>query len=295
MVMYVRALQAGLTIAPLQDVVATFQPTPGWTRPEILQAVFTRARLGRTDEAMRLLQTTLQRDLDTRDAFNAAASNAMFAARQYQIALGLSGDPQLIGPFGTSGQGVEEFKPLFPAKADAWPGAGAWVARVARDVAGWIEQRSINREAGMQVLSLAALRLRQLGDAEGTRAASRSLSDALRTSRVSVKTATLATLVADRVGTPIELAVAQDLVRGNRLHISRVVSVIARTAQAESPARALELGAVAATFTSNDDLLKQLVSIAQASGNTAEVQRWTDRQRQVTAARAQLARKPVGR
>lgn len=39
--------------------------------------------------------------------------------------------------------------------------------------------------------------------------------------------------------------------------------------------------------------LKALVTIAQSSGNAAEIQKWQERQRQVTAARPQPARKPA--
>lgn len=295
LVMFVRSQQAGVALPALQPIAATFTPATTWSRPEVLQEVFARARLGRTDDAVRLLQTTLQRDPDTRDLITAAQSNAMFAFRQYQIALGISGEPLFLGPFGTSGSGIEEFKPLFPTSATAWPGADAWVARVARELPAWIDQKAVNREAGVQLLSLIALRLQQMGDRAGVAAAAKGLSDALKANRVSLKTATLAVSIADKVGAPVDLAVAQDLVRTNRLHISRVVAVITRTSQAEGPAAALQLGDAAATFSSNDDLLRTLVTIAQASGNAAEVQRWTDRQKQVAAARAQLAKKAPGK
>jgi hypothetical protein len=101
-----------------QQAAGALQAGPGWTRPDVLQAVYARAQLGRMDEALALLQTALQRDLESREIFNAAVSNAMFASRQYQIALGLVGDAQLLGPFVTAGQGIEGFKPLFAVKAD---------------------------------------------------------------------------------------------------------------------------------------------------------------------------------
>jgi hypothetical protein len=156
----VRSTQLGLSIPAPRP--RSPQPGPAWTRPEILQAA-SRAPLA-VDEALRMLQGVLKRDLDTRDPITAVMSNAMFAARQYQQALGLVGDALLLGPFGTSGQGVEEFKPLFPTKADAWPGAGDWVARAAREVPAWAEARSVNRDAASQLLSLLVIRLNQMGN-----------------------------------------------------------------------------------------------------------------------------------
>ena len=89
-------------------------------------------------------------------------------------------------------------------------------------------------------------------------------------------------------------SVLQDLVRANRLHISRTVTVIARTAEVEGAPAALRLGDVAASFTSNDDLLKQLIAIAKASGDATALEKWTLRQQAAAAARAQLARRAPG-
>jgi len=290
-VLYVRAYRAGLAIPALQQEAATIQAAPGWSRTEVLQAAFARAHLGRTDEALALLKSTLRRDLESREPINTVLSNAMFASRQYQIALGLVGDLQMLGPFGTSGPAVEEFKPLFPAKADEWSGGSAWVSRVATELPAWIAQGTANRDAGMQVLSLVALRLHQMGEATAAHAAARELTAAFRAGPVSVKASTLAMSVAERAGAPIDLAILQDLVRANRLHISRVQAVIARTVQVEGAGAALRLGAEAARFTSDDGLLEQLVAIAQSTGNPAEIDRWTTRQQQASAARAQLARR----
>jgi len=291
-VLYVRALRTGLTIPALQKEAASLRVAPGWSRPEVVQAAFVLAHLGRTDDAIAVLQGTLKRDFDTREPLNIAQSNAQFAARQYQIALGLVGDVQLLGPFGTSGPAVEEFKPLFPLRKDEWLGADAWVARVGREVPQWIASGVVNRDAGMQVLSLVALRLQQMGDAPGAQAAARNLSVAFGGGAVSVKASTLAMSVADKVGAPIDLAILQGLVRNNRLHISRVSGVIARTVEVEGADAALRLGEAAAQFTSSEDLLRQLITIAQAAGNAPEVQRWTTRQAEADAARAQLAKTP---
>jgi len=283
----VRATQLGFAIPALQKEAATIEVRPGWSRAEVLQAAYVRAHLGQTDEAMSLLQATVRREFEAREPMNPALSNAMFAARQYQIALGLIGDAEVLGPFGTTGSGIEELKPLFPLKADAWPGAGAWVAAVTREVPQWIAQGVANRDSGIQVLSLAALRLHQMGDVEGAKAASLSLAAVLRMGTVSIKASTLAMSVADTVGAPVDLRLLQDLVRANRLHISRVQAVIARTA-IESADAALRLGAEAARFTSDEGLIAQLVSIAQKAGSASEAQRWSTRQQEASAARAQL-------
>ncbi len=291
-VLYVRAAAAGLALPSLQKEAAALQVTSTWPRAEVLQASFVRAHMGSLDEALRLLQTTLSRDFETRDMMTSAQSNAQFAWRQYQIALGLVGDVQLLGPFGTSGAGVEQLKPLFPLTGDAWPGAGAWVSGVARALPQWLEQGTANPDAGIQALSLVALRLHQMGDRDGAQAVARHLTAALRRSPVSLKASTLAMSVADRVGAPVDLPVLQDLARQGRLDLSRVQLVITRTAAADGAEAALRLGEIAARSTSNADLLKQLIRIAQAAGNAAEVQRWTIRQADADAARAHLKKPP---
>ncbi|MBK9240454.1 MAG: hypothetical protein IPL75_09320 [Acidobacteria bacterium] len=291
-ILYVRATGAGLSLPSLQKEAAAMQVTSAWPRAEVLQASFVRAHMGSLDEALRLLQTTLSRDFETRDMMTSAQSNAQFAWRQYQIALGLAGDAQLLGPFGTSGAGVEQLKPLFPVKADAWPGAGAWVAGVARALPLWLEQGAANPDAGIQALSLVALRLHQMGDREGAQTAARHLTAVLRRSPVSLKASTLAMSVGDHVGAAVDLPVLQELTRQGRLDLSRVQLVITRTAAADGAEAALRLGEVAAQSTSNADLLKQLISIAQTAGNAQEAQRWTARQAEADAARAQLKKAP---
>ncbi len=291
-VMYVRAAGAGLSLPSLQKEAAAIPVTSTWPRAEMLQTSFVRAHMGSLDEALRLVQTTLSRDFETRDMMTSAKSNAQFSWRQYQIVLGLTGDPQLLGPFGTSGAGVEQLKPLFPVKADAWPGAGAWVAGVARALPLWLEQGTANPDAGIQALSLVALRLHQMGDREGAQAAARHLTAVLRRSPLSLKASTLAMSVADLVGAPVDLPVLQELTRQGRLDLGRVRLVITRTAAADGAEAALRLGEVAAQSTSNADLLKQLISIAQAAGNASETQRWTARQAEADAARAHLKKPP---
>ena len=89
----------------------------------------------------------------------------------------------------------------------------------------------------------------------------------------------------------MELSLLQEQVRANRLPIRLAVGVITRTAEAEGPAAALKLGEAAATFTSNDELIKQLVAIANTSGDPAAISKWTTRQQEAAAARTALVRK----
>ncbi|MEO6222633.1 MAG: hypothetical protein ABIP90_05240, partial [Vicinamibacterales bacterium] len=291
-ILYVRAARDGQVMPSLQKEAGGIKIVPGWSRSEVLQAAFVRAHLGKTDEALALLQNAIRKDFETRDIMSSAQSNAMFAARQYQMALGLvGGDAQMIGPFGTTGQGIEEMKPLFPTKAGQWPGAKAWVAAVAAQVPLWVEQGKANADAAVQVLSLVAIRLGQMGDTAGAAEAAKRISAILRSGPVSVKASTLAMSAADKVGAPIDLDVLQEMVRGNRLHISRVVPVLTRTAEAQGPEAAIRLGDAAAQFTSNEELLAKLVALAKASGNAAETQRWTTRQQQAADARAALKKK----
>jgi hypothetical protein len=56
----------------------------------------------------------------------------------------------------------------------------------------------------------------------------------------------------------------------------------------EGAPAALKLGEFAATFTSNDDLIKQLIGIAKTSGDQAAIDKWTTRQQEATAARTAL-------
>jgi len=288
-ILFVRAARLGLRIPALDQEAGSLAVQPMMTRPEMLQCAFVRARLGRIDDALAILKSTIQRDLDAR--YIVSSSSSMFAARAYQMALGLSGDAQMIGPFGLTGSGIEELKPLFPATAAEWPNGVAWVSRVAADVPAWIANGDVNRDAGMQVLTLIALRLQQLGETAGAQAVAKQLSTALARGPVSLKATALAVMAGDRVGAPLDLAVVQEQVRTNRLPIRLTVGVVTRTAEAEGPAAALKLGDAAASFTSNDELLRQLVAIAKTSGDAAAIDKWNNRQQEANTARQQLIKK----
>ena len=292
-VLNARARDAGLTIQPLHDAAGALPVVEAWARAETLQAAASRAQVGRIDDALRVLQMTLRRDLDTRPIFMTSVSTIV--TRQYQIALGLVGDTTILGPLAPTPLGIEEFKAVFPATARAWPGARDWVAGAARALPGWVAEGSVSRDAAVQLLSLLTLRLQQMGDAPAAQASAGQLTGLLRAGPVTIRSASLAMTAADKVGAPVDLALLQDLVRGNQLHVSRVVTVLARTVEAEGAGKALDLGAVAAQFTSADELLRQLIAIARAANDTAEVQRWTTRQREASAARTQLMRRPPGR
>jgi tetratricopeptide (TPR) repeat protein len=286
-----RARQAGLTIPALQQGASALQPGVGWTRTEMLQATAAAAEMGRLDDALAMLKRTMQRDTDSREPLGITGVITL-ASRQYQIALGLTGsDPAFLTSLQTGPLGIEEFRAAFPASASAWPGARDWVDRAVRSVPEWVAEKSVSRDAGLQVQSLLAVRLNQMGDAAAARDAAKHLDAMFRAGPVSIRGASLAVTVADKVGAPIDLAILQDLVRTNRLHVSRVAAVLARTATTEGADKALELGAAAAEFTSADELLRQLIAIARNANNAAEVQRWTDRQREAAAARTTLMRR----
>jgi hypothetical protein len=291
LILNARAREAGVTIPALHEAAGALPVVEAWPRAETLHAAAARARIGKLDDALRILQMTLRRDLDVRQPL--VSSISTIATRQYQIALGLVGDTTMLGPFGPVPMGIEEFKPLFPATADAWPGAREWVAGAARSIPDWITAGSISRDAGVQLLSLLVLRLHQMGDAAGVASAAAPLTALLRDGLVSLRTASIASAVTDTVNVPLDLALLQGLVRENRLHVSRVTRVLARTAEVEGPDRALALGETAAQFTSADELLRQLVAIARSADNTAEVEKWTARQRAASAARAALAGRPA--
>ena len=145
------------------------------------------------------------------------------------------------------------------------------------------------------MLALVAIRLNQMERMAAARAAAKNMNDSLRAGPVSIRTASFVSAVGDKVGAPVDLAILQDMVRNNRIHVSRVGSVLMRTVEAEGADKALQLGDVAARFTSADELLRQLITIARTAGNNAEVQKWTERQRAAAAARAALTRRPPGR
>ena len=73
--------------------------------------------------------------------------------------------------------------------------------------------------------------------------------------------------------------------------MASILTVLSRTAEVDGAAAALQLGAAVAASSSNEDLLKQMVAFARASGDAAAIEQWETRQRIAADARTQLARK----
>ncbi len=284
-----QTLDAGQPVEAVQKVADALRVGVDWSRQDVLQATDARAQSGQVDEALTLLRTALKKELDLAKASPAAARMAQ-ATRGYRVALGVGADLPLVNT-PRAASGVEAFSSLFPARADAWPGADAWVSRAAREVPNWVEQRAVNRDAAVQVLSLLTLRLHQMGNVADAQDAVRHLGQLLRGGRVSVKAATLAVAVAQRAAAPIEFAVLKDLIRDSGISVGDIAAVVERTVQVEGPERAVELAELAATYTSDDALLSRLISIAHRVGGVAQAQGWIDRRNEAASARSSLKRK----
>jgi predicted Zn-dependent protease len=288
-----RLLDANQSIPIVDQAVNAIRLTDASPRQDVLLAVLLRARVGKIDEAMTMLRSALKKDFDVTVAWQDPFANyyGKRGTGAYATLLGLGGGRGSSGVEPkAAARAVEEVAALFPTRADAWPRgqAQAWIARVAGELPRWVEQQAVNRDAAVQTLAVVVRRLHQIGDASGARAAVASLSALLRGATVSSRAATLAVAVTDTVGIPIDLTIAQELVRANLLDIGTATDVVKRTAREEGAEPALTLGDAAATLTSNQDLLNELVRIARTAGNEAQAQRWIARRQQAASARAKL-------
>lgn len=291
-VLYVKMAQAGLRIPALEREALAIAPMSVWTRPELLQAIFARAHAGRTADALALLKPVMSRELEVRPAVDSALTTQLFAARQFQVALGLSGDLQALGPFGMTGMGIEEFKPLFAASTTGWPEAAGWVSAVTDAVSTWLADGTVNRDAALQMLGLTATRFGQLGRVEDRTRVLATLAQALAAAPASVRTTSLGVALCDAHKVPLALPVVQQLARDARLDLSMLSAVLTRTKTDEGIAAALTLGRELAGYTSDDGLLGQMVLLARESGDAAIVTEWTDRRTRAAAARKALASPP---
>lgn len=291
--LYVRMAQAGRRIPALEREALAIAPMSVWTRPELLQAIFARAHAGRTAEALDWLKPLLSRELEMRPTVDTTLTSQLFAARQYQVALGLAGDFQALGPFGMTGSGIDEFKPLFAASTTGWPEAADWVSAVTKAVSGWLAAGEVNRDAALQMLALTATRLGQLGRTEERAGVLTTLAEALASAPASLRTTSLVVALCEAHKVPVALPLVQQLAREARLDLSMLPAVLSRTRADQGITAALALGRDLAAFTSDDGLLGQMVVLARESGDAAAVTEWTDRRSRAAAARKALS-SPAG-
>ena len=280
-----RTLKAGGSTQGLQGFVTTFDPTKA-RREDLARYAQMQSRALPVDQALPALRSALRKGAETSQP--SVSSTAELYLSRYAQSLGFRYVNSGLSSSGAEPSAVLNFKALFPARADAWPNAREWTVRAAQAVPGWFTAADVDQDIALQVLALLALREQQMGLPESA-ATAKELSRLVgQVDRISGPTAVFVVAVADRVKTPIDLAVLRKLVSDRRLDVRQLAGVVHRTAEIAGAAAAISLGESALQYTENDDLLKELESLAQQSGNESQLGRFREIRQQAASARATL-------
>lgn len=196
--------------------------------------------------------------------------------------IGFRGSESLSATEGLSA--LVGFKELFPTRERR-----EWIQRAARELPGWLDRNEVDRDLGLQVLALLTLRLHQLG-LPGAAMSAQVLDQQLaRPAPVSVPTAHLAVVTAERVGAPVSLRTLQRLVGERSLPVVSLAGIIRQLGRSGQVSAALDLGEVALDYTRNEALLEELAALARQAGDHDRMNHFAAMRAEAAAARAALA------
>lgn len=182
--------------------------------------------------------------------------------------------------------GYEDLRRFFPEDASDWPAAAEWYTAVAERVAEWQDAERLREDSAFQLMALAALRLHEVGDAEG---GAELLERAAPLAGENANHLLWIADIARRTGDEARaVEIERTLLAEGRLNLGRTPEVIAGLREAGDPARALELGAPIAEHSLDPVILEELVLAAEAAGRADEAASWRERKAAAELARDEL-------
>lgn len=262
-----QAWQHGVPPQRLRPLLRPIDPVSG-RRDDLARQAGLQSRLGGTDDALASLRMAV-----TQPAESSSGVRALDLSARYAMNLGY---PSVFQSDSTDTSAkLLTFRSAFPLRRDAWPEAAAWTNRAAAAIASWLDDPAINRDLAVQLLALVALRQHQLALPE-SETSLRALHQALAHSNgLTPRTLSLSCAVSTEIGQPIPAAIVRPLIEARRLDVHLLAGVVRQVAIAEGKPVALALGESTLTYTENDELLGELVTLATELGDTARVSRLT--------------------
>jgi tetratricopeptide (TPR) repeat protein len=280
-----RTPDAEPALARFRALLSEGTPAANWSRDRVIQVVGRLARLGQFGMALDILPY----GLDGREPeFSADPAEYPEAAEAYRRMLGIGGEyrryqqaqPELA---------AAQFIDLFPASADAWPGAQEWLRQATIMLPRWIEEGVVHRDLGLRVLALATLRQHRMGAHEDVLVSAQALSRLLAPhDATSRSTATLVIAVLKQTQAPLDTEMLRALIERKRLDVGLLAPVLQRVAQSTGAGEAVALGELALAYTQNDALLQLMKSLAGDLGRSELVRQITESQQSAAEARSML-------
>ncbi len=223
----------------------------GLRRRAALRAAVLHARNGEIEAAVRCLEIGICR-LPT------AGLRLQYAylAAQYDVP-GMLAQPDL--------------RKLFPADGADFTDRPAWLRAVAAAMPRWIDEGRVRTDNALQALSVLTVRLHEAGCTDDARALVTDLArrPARADDRLWIADAARTVGAAD-----LAHAIERALLDQGELNVVRIHEVVARIAEAEGPASALQVGEQAAEYTLHHALLARLASLAEQAGKAERAAHW---------------------
>ena len=223
----------------------------------------------------------LQASIDPRELRETMAYRNLLGGGAFSLAeLDLSTLQVLLRP-------DADLSALIFQKADA-----AWLEQADSHIRGWLAAGESDRKPAIDMLLSLARAYHAAGGARELRRLFAFLETQLGF-RDELTPATLAAIVAvaDELGQTLDQpALEKDLLTQGAIPAEHMAASLRRIAAAEGNAAAIELGKGLLEFTLQDELLSELIALAEAVGNRQQAEAWRTLQGRARAARQELER-----
>ena len=184
---------------------------------------------------------------------------------------------------------VESQKKLFPEDAAIWQDAVAWYDALATRISEWNEADRLRENVAFELLALCALRLHEVGEAEGAARWVAVVEGLVGTS------ASHALWLADlhrKFGAEESAAtIERRLLEEGRLNLGRLPEVVARIREVEGPELALTLGEPAGAYVLESVFLDELILAAEGAEKPDRAAHWTQIRAAAEAAKEELEKR----
>ena len=161
-----------------------------------------------------------------------------------------------------------------------------WLQQAGNALNQWVVDDKVEKELCMKLLAVIAYRQYQLNNKQAANTTFENLSNHLANPKhLSRRTIDLALMVMDKTDLSLSSETLKNLALTGRLKPKRLVNVINLVAKTQGVEMAIALGQELVKYTSNDELLTQIIKLSEQSGDKKRAEKWRVLQKNAEQAR----------
>ena len=251
-------------------------PAPASLEDQLKEAAF-HARVGQPDRALSQMKSAMVQRVMPPASYDSLGSSSQSGSARYAAMLG--------GAALQSGLSL-----LFPGPDEQWPGASAWLEMASARLIEMSGDATLDADAVVRALALAASRLKQLGAAASAAAAFGRIEAILRVDG-ELRQETIAAIVqeVERSADPHLGALLAGQIEQGRTEAAALAEQVEKITQSGNSELALAAARKAAEYSHVEPLLDALIARSSGTADCAETDHWQTVRAAERAAREKLS------